>query len=359
MAKEKQELETVTTQPESESNAADKSQISPATFRFAEKDAAAFRRMCAEHGMTNAQGLAHLLQVAEVNKAKEIIPERQTEIETFEMNVKAILKSYLDSLELCKSAEARVTEMFATDIKSQKKTIVDLQKQVEDAKTEAVEAKMRIETAETERDVAKQESATASKQAQTAAALAEKAEQTNKMLTEKLAEAESKVKGWSDLLAERDEFQAQVAALKNEANVVEQAHKTALAEAVATAKDEMREKMDALRDKMDTKLAEARDEAQAARMEAQTAQAAADKAAVKIESLQTDIAKTADYDQIAAERQGYKDQVKDLAHKAELTARDLTAAEKQNKELQKQIEELKTQMAELREKAATQYAKKG
>ena len=76
-------------------------------FRIDPDSAEAFRQFCTSHGMNQAQGFDHVMQVFELNQAKSSIPGRSVEIEEFETMVKSITSAYLYSLELNQNAEAR------------------------------------------------------------------------------------------------------------------------------------------------------------------------------------------------------------------------------------------------------------
>ena len=104
-------------------------EIKQANFRIDEDSAKAFRKFCDENGMNQAQGFDHLIQVLELEQAKAVIPERLTEIETFEQNIKAVQEGFLKSLEIAKNTEGRVLEQFKGRLDSQNMLIAKLQKE--------------------------------------------------------------------------------------------------------------------------------------------------------------------------------------------------------------------------------------
>ena len=69
-------------------------------FRIDPDSAEAFRLFCTTHGMNQAQGFDHLIQVLELNNAKAATPGRAVEIENFERLLKEILSAYIGSIEL-------------------------------------------------------------------------------------------------------------------------------------------------------------------------------------------------------------------------------------------------------------------
>ena len=95
-------------------------------FRIDPDSAEAFRLFCTTHGMNQAQGFDHLIQVLELNNAKAATPGRAVEIENFERLLKEILSAYIGSIELSSNAEARVLERFQSDLKRKDKTIDEL-----------------------------------------------------------------------------------------------------------------------------------------------------------------------------------------------------------------------------------------
>ena len=100
-------------------------------FRIDPDSAEAFRLFCTTHGMNQAQGFDHLIQVLELNNAKAATPGRAVEIENFERLLKEILSAYIGSIELSSNAEARVLERFQSDLKRKDKTIDELREKIE------------------------------------------------------------------------------------------------------------------------------------------------------------------------------------------------------------------------------------
>ena len=114
-------------------------------FRIDPDSAEAFRQFCTTHGMNQAQGFDHLMQVLELNNAKAATPGRLVEIENFERLCKELLSAYINSIELSNNAEARVLEQFQSDLKRKDRTIDELRclKEV-GRRTEAFERTGRI-----------------------------------------------------------------------------------------------------------------------------------------------------------------------------------------------------------------------
>jgi len=120
--------------------------IKQANFRIDTESADKFRTFCETQGMNQAQGFAHLLQVLELNRAKTVLSNRETEIADFETHTKALIDAFLHSLEICNNAEARVREEFSVQLDQKDRAIAELTQRCKDL-TE-------------ERDAAKEESTT-------------------------------------------------------------------------------------------------------------------------------------------------------------------------------------------------------
>ena len=86
-------------------------------FRVTPEAADKFRDYCKENGFNQAQGLAHIMQIIELNKAKDQLVNRETEIEEFERHIKALMAAYLNSLELAENADERMHDKYEMDLK--------------------------------------------------------------------------------------------------------------------------------------------------------------------------------------------------------------------------------------------------
>ena len=105
-------------------------------FRIDPDSAEAFRQFCTSHGMNQAQGFDHLMQILELNNAKAATPGRIVEIENFERLLKEILSAYINSIELSSNAELRVQEHFRSDLKRKDQTIDELREKIKLMETE-------------------------------------------------------------------------------------------------------------------------------------------------------------------------------------------------------------------------------
>lgn len=122
-------------------------EIKQTNFRIDQETADKFRAFCEQHGLNQAQGFDHIMQVMELDQTKALVPERLTEIEEFEKAIKKIMQAYLQSIEINAEAEARVREQFMSRLENQEREInrlhqdaFSLKRQKEDADTAAKRA---------------------------------------------------------------------------------------------------------------------------------------------------------------------------------------------------------------------------
>lgn len=111
-------------------------EIKQTNFRVNEDTADAFRKFCAEHGISQAQGFDHLLEMAKLEQEKSAVPERKTEIDDFECNINKLLAAYRHSLEINANAEQRVQERFTADISRRDRELNELKAELDKLKIE-------------------------------------------------------------------------------------------------------------------------------------------------------------------------------------------------------------------------------
>ena len=110
--------------------------IRQTNFRIGTETAKAFRSFCEENGMNQAQGFDYLMEVLALDKARNAIPKRETEIANFEQHTKAIISLYLHSLELNENAEARARDQFVSRLEAQSITLAEYQKEISNLRSE-------------------------------------------------------------------------------------------------------------------------------------------------------------------------------------------------------------------------------
>lgn len=219
--------------------------IKQTNFRINQETADAFRKFCEENGMNQAQGFDHIMQVVELDKAKTLTPNRQTEIEEFERSIKTLLAAYLNSLELNNNAEARIQEQFASDLKTKDKTISDLQNKVEVLQTEKQTAEKNLSEAQKSVDRAIKDSNFYKEQIETSSQLIFEKEKTITTLAQKLADAEEKNKEYNkiekehkDILRKNNELTKQITDMEKDFSVEKKELKTEMERKISdTTKD--------------------------------------------------------------------------------------------------------------------------
>ena len=174
-------------------------EIKQTNFRINADTADAFRKFCENQGFNQAQGFDHLMQVLELDQAKSLLPERQTEVEEFECSVKAILEAYLHSLEINANAEKRIREQFKTDLARRDRTIDELMQKIDELQADKEIAENAQAEAITAKETAEKNEKIAIEQAESAKKNSVDQERIITMLNAKLAESEEKLAGYADL----------------------------------------------------------------------------------------------------------------------------------------------------------------
>ena len=166
-------------------------------FRIDPDSAEAFRQFCTTHGMNQAQGFDHLMQVLELNNAKAATPGRLVEIENFERLCKELLSAYINSIELSSNAEARVLEQFQSDLKRKDRTIDELREKMETLHAEKEQLEAVSKKLEEEQKHLREQAEYATNQMNSAKKAISDQEEVNRLLqtqNEELQKAEALVK---------------------------------------------------------------------------------------------------------------------------------------------------------------------
>lgn len=193
-------------------------EIKQTNMRLDSDTSARFKQFCDENGMNQAQGFDHIMQVLELNLAKNAIPGRVVEIESFEKLVKGIMSAYINSLEIMTETEARVKEEFSGNLTLKDQTIETLQKQIEDLKKNNEELAAAQKLDEDAKKSAEERAENAVKQMEAAQKLATDKEQINIMLTSQLTEATEKLSGYDALKENADKLKSEINRLQQEVN---------------------------------------------------------------------------------------------------------------------------------------------
>lgn len=178
-------------------------------FRIDPDSAEAFRLFCTSHGMNQAQGFDHLMQVLELNNAKTAVPGRVVEIENFERLTKELLSAYINSVELGSHAEECAKEQFRYDLKRKDRTIDELREKIEALETQKKDILTALSSSEEEGKRLKEQSQHLYAQMETAKKAASDQEEMNQLLKSQNMELQNKC-------AEYDSLKESEASLKKD-----------------------------------------------------------------------------------------------------------------------------------------------
>ncbi|MEW8956947.1 MAG: hypothetical protein AB2369_10475, partial [Clostridium sp.] len=121
------------------------SDIKTTTMRLSEDTIKSFRKIAENEGLTQEQCLSHLVNVFEIQNAKEIMGDRKKEIETFEDYVNKLISLFMNSLEISINAEERIRDKFLKESKDKDSLILKLNEEImtlkEDLKKKAKDIK--------------------------------------------------------------------------------------------------------------------------------------------------------------------------------------------------------------------------
>lgn len=173
-----------------------------------------FRQFCEDNGVNQAQGFDHIIQVIELNKAKIAIPEREQEMESFEMHIKALMDAYLRSLEAASDTDARVKEQYKTELLANSKTIADYQKKTEELKEKVSNAQDETRKVMKQLSDADVQITQAIKDKNAVQSAYEASEKLSGMLQTKQAELEEKLKDFNEIKKSENDLLNKLAELR-------------------------------------------------------------------------------------------------------------------------------------------------
>ena len=127
------------------------------SFRLSEEVAEKLRRISEEFDNQNA-ALESLISAYEIQSAKAVLTDRQTDISDYDAHLQAIQSAFLHSLEINENAEKRIRAEFQSLLSSKDDMIMMLQEQLEAAKAESLKS---AQTLQELTDKAKQDAQTA------------------------------------------------------------------------------------------------------------------------------------------------------------------------------------------------------
>ena len=306
-------------------------EVKQTNFRSNQETADAFRKFCEDHGMNQAQGFDHIMQVVEMDRAKAAAPERKTEIESFEKLMKDAMAAYLYSIEINQNSEARIREQFASDLDRKNKMIDDLRAKAEQLQAEKDAAEAVAAEAVKAKDQAEKDAAAADKVRIAAEKTAEDKQTIADTLAAKLAEAEKKAEGFDDLKAALSASQDELREAKEAAKDAAREAERAKDQAVKEISDAMHTQISALRDE----LRNSKSETEAARRDAEMAKTAA----------------------IAELSQAHRTEVAEIRAKLDSRTDDLMQTRQQAAEAQLALQQEKERIADLERRLKDALAK--
>lgn len=118
----------------------DKDNTTTRSFRITEAISDKIKEIAAEIGGNQQQTFAKLIEAYEMQKGKEVLKDKRSDIETFESYINAITRMYMGSLEDNQNVSNIVKTGFEAQLNSKDSVIQDLQDQLLKAKQTEQEA---------------------------------------------------------------------------------------------------------------------------------------------------------------------------------------------------------------------------
>lgn len=252
------------------------------SFRISDETTEKFRQLCGDFDNQNV-ALSALISAYEVQQAKAVLTERQTDVSDYDTHLQALQRAFLHSLELNENAESRIRQEFQRQLDSKDSIISDLQESIriveqseqtarEQAVTITGEADARVQQAETEIDSLKKELEFVNKQSWELSEsvkafrsqIADK-QQIIDNLNQKISEVETATKKANEaeartlkaeselsavkleLLEAKKKYSAEIKAAEQSAKVAEKIAEADKREALADQKEKYIEELDKLR----------------------------------------------------------------------------------------------------------------
>ena len=110
------------------------------SFRVSEELTSKFKDFCTDNNLKSPAAFEMMLNTVELENAKGKITSREAEINDFQHHAYCLNRSYLNALEMCENAEAKIRIEFAKQLDSQLDTIADLREKLKQAEEEKVAA---------------------------------------------------------------------------------------------------------------------------------------------------------------------------------------------------------------------------
>lgn len=231
------------------------------SFRVTDEVTEKIKQIQSDLKLTQDAALRRMIQAYEMEQAKEVIPERETEISNFQVKAQELVEAFLYSLQLNQDAEARIRQEFEAELVRNQKTIDNYQSQIEALKAEKAllsEDASRVKTLQAELDAVTEQARR--ERNDSADRLAEK-DRLISSLDGEVVKYKAQAEGYEALKADRDSLASQLRDANEKISTMTKEHEVDLeregrkadqakVEAVATAKAEAQVQIDALKDKI-------------------------------------------------------------------------------------------------------------
>lgn len=254
-------------------------EIKGTNFRLNQEDADQFRIFCESKGWNQAQGFNHLMTFLELDRSKEAIPERKTEISDFEQHANAMIAAFLHSLELNQNAEGRIRMEFNQDLERSKVLLDEKIEQIKELKVQLVDLAGASEQA---KQLQKELDAIVEQARKDKMDFEERLADKTRALKEadsRLAMMEIKAEGYDDLKADRDALDAKLRKADQEIKDLKKDHEVELERAKSKAEKDQNDAVAVAKAEGENEASKLRLELQEAKIQAAKDLQAAEKAA--------------------------------------------------------------------------------
>lgn len=201
------------------------------SFRVTENVVNKIKEIQEDLGFTQDGAFSELVRVYEMEKCKNSIPNRETEIANFQAKVGELIDSFLYSLQLNQDAESRIRAEFELKLENDAAQIANLRKKVKEIEEQATESNLVAMKETDKRKLAEQSLKDALEKIETIQTTLKDKENINFMLTAKLAEAEKKLDDYPALKETNDTLKEKYERLQQEMNELKRDHELAKARA--------------------------------------------------------------------------------------------------------------------------------
>jgi len=119
------------------------------SFRVSDQTAESFKEIAIQIGGNQDETLSQLIKVYEMQKSKEVLPERREDIAKFENYANMLVRLYLLSLEEGADAKEFAKSDYETQLRTKDEVIANLQKQLSRVETIVTDAEQNLTSLKT------------------------------------------------------------------------------------------------------------------------------------------------------------------------------------------------------------------